>query len=128
MVQVIFSDVDGTLLNSRHQLTPLNRTVIQAVQRQGVPFVIVSARSPSGVATILRENGLRCPVVCYSGALMLDESGALLFHQGFSAQEARRILRFVEKKMDGPDNYVIYGSQSDSRAEIHVHGGGKEAV
>ena len=46
MVQVIFSDVDGTLLNSRHQLTPLNRTVIQAVQRQGVPFVIVSARSP----------------------------------------------------------------------------------
>ena len=88
MVQVIFSDVDGTLLNSRHQLTPLNRTVIQAVQRQGVPFVIVSARSPSGVATILRENGLRCPVVCYSGALMLDESGALLFHQGFPAQEA----------------------------------------
>ena len=31
-----------------------------------------------------------------------------------------RILRFVEKKMDGPDNYVIHGSQSDSRAEIRV--------
>ena len=37
-----------------------------------------------------------------------------------------RILRFVEKKMDGPDNYVIYGSQSDSRAQIVVHEG-KEA-
>lgn len=31
-----------------------------------------------------------------------------------------RILRFVEKKMDGPDNYMICGSQSDSRAEIVV--------
>ena len=31
-----------------------------------------------------------------------------------------RILRFVEKKMDGPDNYVICGSQSDSRSEIIV--------
>jgi len=31
-----------------------------------------------------------------------------------------RILRFVEKKMDGPDNYVICGSQSDSRSEIVV--------
>ena len=31
-----------------------------------------------------------------------------------------RIMRFVEKKMDGPDNYVICGSQSDSRAEIVV--------
>ena len=31
-----------------------------------------------------------------------------------------RILRAVEKKMDGPDNYVIHGSQSDSRANIKV--------
>lgn len=32
-----------------------------------------------------------------------------------------RILRWLEKKMDGPDNYVIHGSQSDSRSEIVVH-------
>ena len=31
-----------------------------------------------------------------------------------------RILVWVERKMDGPDNYVIHGSQSDSRAEIVV--------
>ena len=31
-----------------------------------------------------------------------------------------RVLRFIEQKMDGPDNYVIHGSQSDSRAEIVV--------
>ena len=31
-----------------------------------------------------------------------------------------RILRFIEKKMDGPDSYVICGSQSDSRSEIIV--------
>ena len=32
-----------------------------------------------------------------------------------------RILRFIEKKMDGPDSYVICGSQSDSRSEIVVN-------
>ena len=31
-----------------------------------------------------------------------------------------RVLRFIEQKMDGPDNYIIHGSQSDSRAEIVV--------
>jgi len=31
-----------------------------------------------------------------------------------------QILRWIEKKMDGPDNYVICGSQSDSRSEIVV--------
>lgn len=31
-----------------------------------------------------------------------------------------RILRLVEKKMDGPENYVIHGSQSHSRSAIAV--------
>ena len=31
-----------------------------------------------------------------------------------------RILAWVERKMDGPDNYIIHGSQSDSRAGIVV--------
>lgn len=32
-----------------------------------------------------------------------------------------RLLRLIERKMDGPDNYVIHGSQSDSHAAIAVH-------
>ena len=32
-----------------------------------------------------------------------------------------RLLRLMEKKMDGPDNYTICGSQSDSRSAISVH-------
>ena len=32
-----------------------------------------------------------------------------------------RVLRLLEKKMDGPENYIIHGSQSDSRAAIAVH-------
>lgn len=31
-----------------------------------------------------------------------------------------RVLRFLEKKLDGKENYTIFGSQSDPSAEIHV--------
>lgn len=31
-----------------------------------------------------------------------------------------RILRALEKRMDGAGSYVVYGSQSDSRSEIHI--------
>ncbi len=31
-----------------------------------------------------------------------------------------RLLRFIEKKLDGKENYTIFGSQSDPEAEIHV--------
>ena len=33
-----------------------------------------------------------------------------------------RLLRYIEKKMDGTDSYTIFGSQSDSNAEIHIGG------
>lgn len=36
-----------------------------------------------------------------------------------------RLLRILERKMDGKTNYVIYGSQSDSKASIVIH---KEGV
>ena len=31
-----------------------------------------------------------------------------------------RLLRYAEKKLDGKENYTIFGSQSDSESEIHV--------
>ena len=31
-----------------------------------------------------------------------------------------RLLRLAEKHLDGKDNYTIFGSQSDSAAEIHI--------
>ena len=31
-----------------------------------------------------------------------------------------RLLRFVESRLDGDENYTVFGSQSDSAAEIHI--------
>jgi len=39
-----------------------------------------------------------------------------------------RILRLIEKKMDGKDNYVIFGSQTCSTAEIHISNQEKEVT
>ena len=33
-----------------------------------------------------------------------------------------KLLRLVEKKMDGKKNYTVFGSQTDFQAEIHVNG------
>lgn len=33
-----------------------------------------------------------------------------------------RILRFIERKLEGKKNYTVFGSQSDPAAEIHIKG------
>lgn len=96
MVQIVFSDIDGTLLDTRHQLSPATRRAIAALEGKSVPFVIVTARGPMAVAPLLEEQAIRCPVISYSGALMRDTAGNTLFHQGLSAELAGQILAYIE--------------------------------
>ena len=67
--RVVFSDIDGTLLDSSHQVTRATREEIRKLERQGIPFVLVSARMPEAMTTIQAQIGIHSPMVCYSGAL-----------------------------------------------------------
>ncbi len=98
MYRIVFSDIDGTLLNSEHVVTPATRDAIHALHERDIPFVIVSARSPSGIYPIVRANNLRCAIVSYSGALMMDEQGNVLHSQGFSCETARELINFFESE------------------------------
>ena len=44
----VFSDIDGTLLNSKHQISEKTKKKVQQLAIQNIPFVLVSARMPKG--------------------------------------------------------------------------------
>ena len=96
MIKIIFSDVDGTLLNSAHVVTPLTRRTI--LELKDIPFVIVSARSPSGIYPIQKKNGFEGPIISYSGALIQDEKRRIIYQQGMETSLAEEILRFIESE------------------------------
>lgn len=97
MKRIVFSDIDGTLLDSEHKMTPLTEKAVKKLISEDIPFVIISARSPSGIYPILKEYGFNCPIVSYSGALMLDENRNILFSKGISKAEAKKIIGYIEK-------------------------------
>ena len=96
--KIVFSDVDGTLLNQKHRM--LDKTVdsIRQLKEKNIPFVIVTARGPSGIYPIFRRYRFVCPMVCYSGALILDEEGKVIHASGFSKGTAKAIVEFIEKE------------------------------
>ncbi len=97
MFQIVFSDVDGTLLNDQHKITPLTLQAIKNIQNQGISFVIVSARSPSGIYPILQYNYLQCPIIAYSGALIMDKRKNILYEKGMNTDNAIHILKYIEQ-------------------------------
>lgn len=96
--QAVFTDVDGTLLTSDHQMTELTRKAIDNLQKKGIPFVIVSGRLPSGIYSFMREYGISCPIISYSGSLALDEQGEVLYQRGMTRQSAGEIIDYIEEQ------------------------------
>lgn len=72
--KAIFSDMDGTLLNSQHQITPKTEQAIQNAIAKGVPFIPVSARPPLAITPYMEQLNNPSPIICYSGALILDNN------------------------------------------------------
>ena len=71
----VFSDVDGTLLDAGHRVSPRTAAAARALGERGIPLVLVSARMPEALAEIREALGNEGPVVCYGGAYVLGADG-----------------------------------------------------
>ena len=126
--RIIFCDADGTLLSSRHEVLPGTVLAAEALKARGIPFVIVSARSPRGIRPIQREYGLGGPIAAYSGALVFDTDGAVISSVSFPLQAALTVMRFLEAHprksvwnlFSGENWYVTDPSDPHIRAEEDI--------
>lgn len=95
--KIIYSDIDGTLLQSDHHISPGTKTCILELEREGIPFILVSARMPGAVRLIRRELGNHSPIVCYSGGLILDQEGEVMHSCQMSLDLAIEMKGLLER-------------------------------
>ncbi len=71
--KIIFSDIDGTLLNKDRQLSQLTLEVFGQLPKE-LPVVLISSRMPQAMTHLQEElNISHQPLICYNGALMYIE-------------------------------------------------------
>lgn len=68
-IRLIALDLDGTLLNSRGQLSERNRRAIAEARRRRVRVALVTGRRFWDVRPLALELGLDVPVIAHNGAL-----------------------------------------------------------
>ncbi|WP_265716066.1 HAD-IIB family hydrolase, partial [Providencia rustigianii] len=57
-IKLVAIDLDGTLLNSQHQISPNVKNAIAHAQQKGIRIVLASGRPYSGIQPYLQELGL----------------------------------------------------------------------
>ncbi len=68
---IVFSDIDGTLLNSDRELSEFTISEIRRIKDR-VPVVLISSRMPSAMTHLQEELDItNQPLICYNGGLVL---------------------------------------------------------
>lgn len=92
-VHLLALDIDGTLLNSRGELTERNRTAIASVRSRGIEVVLVTGRRFASARILLRELALDLPLVSHNGALTKEvETLATLDFHPLEEEVAREVI------------------------------------
>ena len=99
-IRLIISDIDGTILDNQHQVDPELKDIIPLLNREKIPFVLASARSPLGMEPIARELGLGDnPLACYNGALVIKgdpQAYETIIEHPLDKKEIRTFLELVK--------------------------------
>lgn len=124
-MKVIFSDIDGTLLNSRHHVSPYTKEVLNEAHKAGHKLVLASGRAYDGMITIFNELPFTPIAATLNGAYIVDEDRSVIFK---SPMKRELLLRLEEKFSELSVDYFYFygehwGSGSDNkyvRRELEV--------
>ncbi|MNS48434.1 putative phosphatase [compost metagenome] len=101
--KIVFSDIDGTLLNSNHQISRGTLDSVLALKQIGVPFILVSARMPNGILPLQKELRINEPIICFSGALVLgavqaDGTRKVLLNKTLNPSDVRDVYTLISDR------------------------------
>ncbi|MFC6261886.1 Cof-type HAD-IIB family hydrolase [Levilactobacillus fujinensis] len=117
MIKHIFTDMDGTLLNSCGELSPVTRQVVRQSQ---IPVTLVSARAPLEMANAIKQLGLTAPQIAFNGGMIFYPGQPQALQCHFIPRDASTVI-LSRLKRDFPsvsvscydqDNW--YAAQVDS--------------
>lgn len=95
MYKLLATDIDGTLINSKRELTDNTKKAIYEAYDKGCVILPCSGRGPLPLQDITNEIDLDLPLACFNGALVIKgKSGEILYEKAIDKEDA--ILAYNE--------------------------------
>ncbi|MGO3732614.1 MAG: Cof-type HAD-IIB family hydrolase [Vagococcus sp.] len=92
MIQLIASDMDGTLLSSKLSVSEGNKQAILEAQKHGVEFMVATGRAYSEAKPPLEEAGINCSMITGNGAQVFDSAGQVLFTVSLEKELVKKVM------------------------------------
>jgi len=95
--RLIALDLDGTLLNSKLELTGRVREAVRRARRAGARVTIATGRMYRSVLPYAIKLGIDVPLITYQGALVKTVSGEEMLYYPVPVELAKKVIRQVKE-------------------------------
>ncbi|MFV0467005.1 MAG: Cof-type HAD-IIB family hydrolase [Lachnospiraceae bacterium] len=96
MIRLIAVDLDGTLLNSKKEISPENIAAIRMAKEAGIQVMISSGREYPMVEALLNKYEISMSAVLLNGAEYRDEQGKILIEFSISKENSKKISEIFD--------------------------------
>jgi Cof subfamily protein (haloacid dehalogenase superfamily) len=95
-IRFIALDIDGTLLNSRYEVSAANRAAIALATQRGIEVALVTGRRYDFAMPVARQIDSPLTMIVNNGALLRTKAGETLQRHLLPRDTARRVLMATE--------------------------------
>ncbi|MFV0440972.1 MAG: Cof-type HAD-IIB family hydrolase [Lachnospirales bacterium] len=102
MYKLIALDIDGTLLNSKREISKKTKEYMKKAYEKGVKFVLISGRSTATMIEIAKETGIDKMggyiIGCNGGVCLNLVNNEIIYEKSIPNKYLKDIYEFAEKK------------------------------
>ncbi len=95
-IRLLALDLDGTLLNSRSEISPANRDALAAARTRGIEVVIVTGRRFYSARRVLAALPFPVTLIASNGAVMGSTDGEIFYRDFLPRRVALQVLETAE--------------------------------
>ncbi len=96
-IKLVAIDLDGTLLNSDHKLSPKNIEVLRNLEEKGIHIIITTGRAYEAMVKFYNEIGLHGEIICYNGSVIYDKNHNPIWKNTLDHKTGLELVKIGEK-------------------------------
>ncbi len=97
-IKLIVVDIDGTLFNSNHEISPRTETALKAAIEKGVQIVLATGKTIASSRELVKRLNLNTHGIYSQGTAIHHADGSVHSQQTLSPDIARQIITFAEDR------------------------------
>jgi len=96
-IRLMVADLDGTLLNSEHAITPMTEDAVRQAMARGVMFTVATGKTYPSTTELIQRLGITLPVICSNGVLVHAPDGTILKRTPIRREYALEAMRLADE-------------------------------